>query len=146
MLWIRVTSDFHSCNVQLSFVVEHWNAPSSIQSKKNPEFQIPRIPTVPILIQILSKELLSQNTLKNFDPVKEAFRVYDPNDTGSVDMAVVQDFFQLLGFGEISEEDARLIQEMGDADLDGKIGLEDFRLMVPFGKTGLRSSPSKTKS
>jgi len=60
-------------------------------------------------------------------------------------MSVVQEFFQSLGFGEISEEDTRLIQEMGDADRDGKIGLEDFRLMVPFGKAVGRPSPSKQK-
>merc|ERR1712118_2015 len=62
--------------------------------------------------------LLKDNQLTAFDPVKEAFKVYDPNDTGFVDMSVVREFFQNLGYG----------------DKDGRIGLEDFRMMVPFGQ------------
>ena len=49
-------------------------------------------------------------------------------------MDLVREFFMNLGFGEISEEDANLIKEMADADGDGKVSLDDFRLMVPFGK------------
>lgn len=78
-------------------------------------------------------ELLKNNQLKNFDPVKEAFRVYDPTGQGHVDPAILRDFFQTLGFGEIPEDDKKLL-EMADADGDGRIGLEDFRLMVPFGR------------
>mmetsp|Transcript_25197 Transcript_25197/g.63415 ORF Transcript_25197/g.63415 Transcript_25197/m.63415 type:complete len:184 (+) Transcript_25197:107-658(+) len=80
------------------------------------------------------KDLLKDNTLKNFDPVKDAFRVYDPNDTGEIDVSVIQELFHGLGFGEISDEDAQLIKEMADADGDGRITLDDFRQMVPFGK------------
>ncbi len=32
--------------------------------------------------------MLKDNQLTNFDPVKEAFKVYDPQDTGFVDMEV----------------------------------------------------------
>ncbi|CAD7970108.1 unnamed protein product [Amoebophrya sp. A120] len=80
------------------------------------------------------RDLLKDNTLKNVDPVKDAFRVYDPNDTGEIDIGVIQELFQGLGFGEISDEDAQFIKEMADADGDGRITLEDFRQMVPFGK------------
>merc|ERR1712070_227283 len=79
-------------------------------------------------------ELLKDNQLTNFDPVKEAFKVYDPQDTGFVDMAVVKEFFHNLGHGDISDEDAKIILETADADKDGRIGLDDFRLMVPFGQ------------
>jgi len=41
-------------------------------------------------------ELLKDNQLTNFDPVKEAFKVYDPQDTGFVDMSVVKEFFHNL--------------------------------------------------
>mmetsp|Transcript_59347 Transcript_59347/g.130014 ORF Transcript_59347/g.130014 Transcript_59347/m.130014 type:complete len:174 (-) Transcript_59347:61-582(-) len=78
--------------------------------------------------------LLMDNQLTNFDPVKEAFKVYDPNDTGFVDMSIVKEFFANLGYGDISDEDAKIILETADADKDGRIGLEDFRLMVPFGQ------------
>jgi len=78
--------------------------------------------------------LLKDNQLTNFDPVKEAFKVYDPNSTGFVDMEVVKTFFKDLGYGDISEEDAKIILETADSDKDLKIGLDDFRMMVPFGQ------------
>merc|ERR1719408_1101860 len=78
--------------------------------------------------------LLKDNQLTNFDPVKEAFKVYDPHDTGFVDMNVVKDFFTNLGYGEISDEDTKIILDTADGDKDGRIGLDDFRMMVPFGQ------------
>jgi Ca2+-binding EF-hand superfamily protein len=79
-------------------------------------------------------DLLKDNQLTNFDPVKEAFKVYDPNDTGFVDMEVVKEFFANLNYGDISDDDAKIILETADADKDGRIGLDDFRMMVPFGQ------------
>mmetsp|Transcript_97819 Transcript_97819/g.174241 ORF Transcript_97819/g.174241 Transcript_97819/m.174241 type:complete len:180 (+) Transcript_97819:70-609(+) len=79
-------------------------------------------------------KLLKDNQLTNFDPVKEAFKVYDPNNTGFVDMDMVKYFFKELGYGEISDEDAKIILETADGDKDGRIGLDDFRMMVPFGQ------------
>mmetsp|Transcript_98774 Transcript_98774/g.288113 ORF Transcript_98774/g.288113 Transcript_98774/m.288113 type:complete len:199 (+) Transcript_98774:3-599(+) len=78
--------------------------------------------------------LLKDNQLTNFDPVKEAFKVYDPHGTGFVEMDVVKTFFKELGYGDISDEDAKIILETADGDKDGRIGLEDFRTMVPFGQ------------
>jgi Ca2+-binding EF-hand superfamily protein len=78
--------------------------------------------------------LLKDNQLTNFDPVKEAFKVYDPHNTGFVDMEVIKSFFKDLGYGDISEEDAKIILETADGDKDGRIGLDDFRMMVPFGQ------------
>jgi len=66
--------------------------------------------------------------------VKEAFKVYDPHNTGFVDMEVIKSFFKDLGYGDISEEDAKIILETADGDKDGRIGLDDFRMMVPFGQ------------
>uniref|UniRef100_A0A7S2K1J0 Calmodulin n=1 Tax=Zooxanthella nutricula TaxID=1333877 RepID=A0A7S2K1J0_9DINO len=78
--------------------------------------------------------LLRDNQLTNFDPVKEAFKVYDPHNTGFVDMDMLKTLFKDLGYGEISEEDAKIILETADSDKDGRIGLTDFRMMVPFGQ------------
>eukprot|EP00931_Biecheleriopsis_adriatica_P037657 TRINITY_DN2159_c0_g2_i1.p1 TRINITY_DN2159_c0_g2~~TRINITY_DN2159_c0_g2_i1.p1 ORF type:complete len:183 (-),score=64.06 TRINITY_DN2159_c0_g2_i1:32-580(-) len=78
--------------------------------------------------------LLKDNQLTNFDPVKEAFKVYDPNNTGFVEMDIVKNFFKELGYGEISDEDAKIILETADGDKDQRIGLDDFRMMVPFGQ------------
>lgn len=79
--------------------------------------------------------LLADNQFPNFDPVKEAFKVYDPNSTGYVDIEMIKEFFQNLGYGEVSDEDIKIIMETADDDKDGRIGLEDFRKMVPFGQS-----------
>mmetsp|Transcript_3975 Transcript_3975/g.14789 ORF Transcript_3975/g.14789 Transcript_3975/m.14789 type:complete len:158 (+) Transcript_3975:181-654(+) len=39
------------------------------------------------------KKLLVNNELKDFDPVKEAFKVYDPHETGYVDIEVLRSIF-----------------------------------------------------
>jgi len=77
--------------------------------------------------------LLSDNQISNFDPIKEAFKVYDPQGTGFVDTDVIKEIFANLGYGEVTAEDLRIILDTADEDKDGKIGLEDFRKMVPFG-------------
>lgn len=76
--------------------------------------------------------LLKNNHVSNFDPVREAFRVYDPHDTGFVDVNCLKDFFKQLGYGELSDDDAKILLATADADRDGKINLEDFRQLVPF--------------
>ena len=77
-------------------------------------------------------DLLKDNKLNNFDPVKEAFHLYDPNDTGFTDVDVAREFFANLNYmhGDISDDDAKIILETADADKDGRIGLDDFRMMV----------------
>lgn len=45
--------------------------------------------------------------VKNFDPVAEAFKVYDPSNTGFVDTEVLREIFQSLGFGEITDDGKR---------------------------------------
>lgn len=67
--------------------------------------------------------LLSDNELTDFDPIAEAFKVhltvyyryhsawqlYDPNDTGYVDMKTVKEFFKKAGYGLLSEGDVDAI-------------------------------------
>ena len=76
------------------------------------------------------QDLLVNNEVVNFDPVAEAFKVYDPHGTGFVDTDILRNIFQGLGFGEISEEDLKILVETGDGDKDGKISLKDFRGMI----------------
>ena len=78
------------------------------------------------------RELLEDNEVTNFDPVAEAFKVYDPHGTGFVDNEILRNIFTNLGFGDISDEDLDILIETGDADKDGKISLNDFRNMLPF--------------
>ena len=79
-------------------------------------------------------KLLVNNELTNFDPVKEAFKVYDPHDTGYVDIEVLKSIFTNLGFGEITADDVQVLIETADVDGDGRISLDDFRKMIKFGK------------
>ena len=78
------------------------------------------------------KELLLDNEVTNFDPVAEAFKVYDPDGTGFVDTDVLRSMFENLGFGEVTDEDLMILIETGDVDKDGKISLSDFRGMLDF--------------
>ena len=47
-----------------------------------------------------------------------------------VDTGVLRGIFEKLGFGTITEEDVKILVETADVDKDGKISLEDFRLMI----------------
>lgn len=78
------------------------------------------------------KELLLDNEVTNFDPVAEAFKVYDPDGTGFVDTDVLRSMFENLGFGEVTDDDLMILIETGDVDKDGKISLSDFRGMLDF--------------
>eukprot|EP00937_MAST-01D_sp_MAST-1D-sp2_P000197 g197.t1 len=80
------------------------------------------------------KALLKDNEITNFDPLAEAFKAYDPTNTGYVDPEVLRRVFENLGFGEITDDDMKILIETGDVDKDGKISLDDFRKMVSFNK------------
>merc|ERR1712224_586688 len=86
------------------------------------------------------RELLLDNEVKNFDPVAEAFKVYDPEGTGFVDTSVLKAIFENLGFGEISEDDLAVLTETGD--VDGGISLMDFRKMLDFNKEEPAAAPA----
>lgn len=46
----------------------------------------------------------TKRQVKNFDPVAEAFKVYDPDASGFVDTDVLRTIFESLGFGEITDD------------------------------------------
>eukprot|EP01064_Diplonema_japonicum_P013691 TRINITY_DN21243_c0_g1_i1.p1 TRINITY_DN21243_c0_g1~~TRINITY_DN21243_c0_g1_i1.p1 ORF type:complete len:211 (+),score=61.13 TRINITY_DN21243_c0_g1_i1:77-634(+) len=78
--------------------------------------------------------LLDNNNISNFDPVKEAFRVYDPQESGYVDPEVLKSIMSRMGYGEMTREDMDVLIKTADVDGDGKISLEDFRGMLNFSK------------
>lgn len=84
------------------------------------------------------RALLANNELGNYDPVKEAFKVYDPQGTGFVDHETLRSIFENLGYGEITDEDLAVLVETADADGDGKISLDDFRGMLSMSKERLQ--------
>jgi Ca2+-binding EF-hand superfamily protein len=67
------------------------------------------------------RELLMENEVTNFDPVAEAFKAYDPEGTGYVDLEVLRSIFANLGFGDITNEDLGILVEAADVDGDGKV-------------------------
>ncbi|KAH8053672.1 hypothetical protein JL720_14630 [Aureococcus anophagefferens] len=85
------------------------------------------------------KELLLENEVKNFDPVAEAFKVYDR--TARASPTVLRSIFENLGFGEITDDDLTILTETGDVDGDGKISLMDFRKMLDFNKQNPEPEP-----
>ena len=74
--------------------------------------------------------LLENNDLGAYDPVAEAFKAFDPNGTGYADVETVRHIFGSLGFGEIDDDDLKVLVESADADRDGRISLADFRTMM----------------
>jgi Ca2+-binding EF-hand superfamily protein len=77
--------------------------------------------------------LLSNNELTNYDPVAEAFKCYDPNDTGYIDLDVFREILTNLGFGDITDQDIQTLIDTCDVDGDGRVSLADFRRMLPSG-------------
>jgi len=74
--------------------------------------------------------LLANNELTNYDPVAEAFKIYDPNETGYIDVDVFREILSNLGFGDITDQDIQTLIDTADVDGDGRVSLNDFRRMT----------------
>merc|ERR1711988_1774256 len=61
-----------------------------------------------ITLKQLTK-LLVQNELEDYDPVKEAFKVCDPGNTGYADPEILHNIFQSLDYGDITDEDLQAV-------------------------------------
>ena len=77
-------------------------------------------------------DILKYNELEDFDPIAEAFKFYDPDNTGFVDEKRLKEIFSMLGYEDLTSGDYSILIECADADLDGKISLEDFRKLIPI--------------
>lgn len=75
-------------------------------------------------------ELLIDNEITNFDPVAEAFKVFDPANEGSVDGEKLRQAFIAYGFGDLTNEEYEILLKAADGDCDGIISLDDFRSML----------------
>ena len=78
--------------------------------------------------------LLANNDLGSYDPIQEAFKAYDPNGTGFVDTETMRHIFESLGYGDITDDDLAVLIETADMDRDGRISMEDFRVMMEVNK------------
>ena len=92
------------------------------------------------------RSLLENNDLGAYDPVAEAFKAFDPNGTGYADVDTVRHIFGSLGFGEIDDDDLKVLIDSADTDRDGRISLADFRSMMdpkqPEPSPSAQSQPS----
>jgi calmodulin len=88
-------------------------------------------------------DILKYNELEDFDPVAEAFRFYDPDNTGFMDLQRLREVLSMLGYGDLSYGDLQILVECADADLDGKISLEDFRRLIPIYEPDDKSEKTK---
>lgn len=75
-------------------------------------------------------ELLASNTIENFDPVAEAFKLYDPDNAGFIKPKKLKEIFEVYGLGDVPDDDVEILGRAADVDGDGKISLADFRLML----------------
>jgi len=75
-------------------------------------------------------ELLDRNDIANFDPVEEAFKLYDTENVGCIDKARLRDVFIAYGFDDMTSADLDILAKAADVDGDGRITLGDFRQML----------------
>ena len=75
------------------------------------------------------KELFNTAKVDNFDPVKEAFNVYDPKRTGYIHPLLIKEILHDINITDLSDEDLAVFLEAADYDKDGRIGLMDFRMI-----------------
>lgn len=58
------------------------------------------------------KELLLENEISNFDPVAEAFKIFDPHGEGTLDGSKLRAAFVSFGFGELSDEEFEVLKRV----------------------------------
>ena len=97
--------------------------------KKLPQNQLKLLLGDGAFTQQALRNLLQHNDLGAHHPTKDAFKAYDPNDTGFVDTDMLRAIFSSLGYGEITDDDLAVLIETADTDCDGRISLDDFRAM-----------------
>ncbi len=74
--------------------------------------------------------MLLTNEVTNFDPVAEAFKAYDPEETGFISREMLRYVFERLGYGAMTEDDLNILVACADSDGDGRINLADFRSLL----------------
>jgi Ca2+-binding EF-hand superfamily protein len=75
------------------------------------------------------RALLEGNEITNFDPVGEAFKCWDPHNTGYADVSTMRAIFARLGM-DLSDDDVKVLISSADADKDNAVSLSDFRDML----------------
>ncbi|KAL0480098.1 calcium-binding protein CML28 [Acrasis kona] len=81
-------------------------------------------------------QILDKTPLTNDDCLREAFKVFDPDDTGFVDLDHLAAIMTQMGYNHtITADDVRVLLVTADKDGDGMISFEDFKNMTePYNK------------
>jgi Ca2+-binding EF-hand superfamily protein len=58
------------------------------------------------------KELLIENELTQFDPVSDAFKVFDPDNKGVINEDKLRQAFISFGYGELSDEELQVLKRV----------------------------------
>jgi Ca2+-binding EF-hand superfamily protein len=76
-------------------------------------------------------QILSTTPLTNDSPLKEAFSIFDPNNTGYIDLNFLSALMVQLGYNaHITSDDVKVLLATADIDGDGRISFDDFRRMM----------------
>ena len=77
-------------------------------------------------------ELLANTMIEEFDPVEEAFKLLDIDETGFLSVDTFRNIFDKLNLGVIEDNEVKIFNEVADKDGDGKISLSDFRKILEY--------------
>jgi Ca2+-binding EF-hand superfamily protein len=58
------------------------------------------------------KELLLENELTQFDPINDAFKVFDPDNKGVINEDKLRQAFISFGYGELSDEELEVLKRV----------------------------------
>lgn len=61
------------------------------------------------------RELLIENEVSNHDPMFDAFRIFDPKNTGYIDEDKLRLAFQSFGLGELSDEELEILKRVRES-------------------------------
>ena len=59
--------------------------------------------------------------------------MYDPENTGYIDMKLLASVFESVGLGTLTSVDIAILLKTSDEDDDGRINISDFRHLL-YGK------------
>lgn len=77
-------------------------------------------------------ELLANTMIEEFDPVEEAFKLLDVDNSNFLSVDTFRNIFEKLNLGTIEPNEEKIFNEVADKDGDGKISLEDFRQILEY--------------
>ena len=75
-------------------------------------------------------DLLATTMIEEFDPVEEAFKLLDVEETGYLTVDTFRNIFEKLELGKIEPNEEKIFNEVADKDKDGVINLSDFRKIL----------------